>query len=239
MSSIEHNSALLLERWQSAERLIKMWANQYITTTETRLFDFDDLCQAGFLAIVDTVQMFDPEKGSFNTLLRYHIRRRFAEVSSHHGTKQRPELHSMSLDESISDETGITRGDLLHDPGADFEDDLIEAISDRQDAAAILKEIVKLPEQQRTALLLTTLNDLTLVQAAKHMNITPAAVRQHRIAGAQRVRRTRTGAIIAKEYIDYSVRHVSLQQYKTTGVAEPELYLLMAEERRKQNMDID
>ena len=104
--------------WKSVEKLVRLWARKYITTTETRGYDLDDLMQAGFLAVCDTVVAHDPERGSFNTLLRFYVRRRFAETAGRRGTKQRPELNAISLDAPITDETDATLVGTLADETA-------------------------------------------------------------------------------------------------------------------------
>ena len=118
----------MLVLWQSVEKLVRKLAHAYCKTSETRLFDFDDLMQQGYLAVVDTADSHDPARGKFNTLLAFNLRRRFNEAAGVCGNKQRPERFAVSLDEPITgDPDSATRGDEVADPNANGAFDDIES----------------------------------------------------------------------------------------------------------------
>lgn len=102
--------------WWVTERLIRHWAFRFVKTEETRLYDVDDLTQAGYLALEDAVVGFSSEKGSFSTYLGYCVRKRFREVAGIHSTKRRPEIWANSLNAPFSDDTETAWIDQLADP---------------------------------------------------------------------------------------------------------------------------
>jgi DNA-directed RNA polymerase specialized sigma24 family protein len=83
----------------------------------------------------------------------------------------RPETVAVSLDEPITDDHNATRGDLLPDPAAFFEDETIEQTSIQQDCAALIAEINMLPYNQRQALLLTGWRGLALKETAAVLGV--------------------------------------------------------------------
>ena len=229
------NPARMAALWDAVGRLIALWAYKYMTeggNAGTRLYEADDLIQAGYVALVDAVDAYDPDKGELTTILRYHVLNRFSEVSGTRGTKRRPEVYAASLDMPLFDGSDTTRADLLTDTTADFADDIIDREAIRQDCAAIRAEIDKLPDAERQALMLTAWDGLTLKEAAQVMAVkSPDWVRQLRMKAAQRVRRTRAGALIAK---DYDIRRVSLSEFQRTGISEVEWAVFRAEEKERK-----
>ena len=224
------NPALMCPLWDAVRRLVVLWANKYIAeggNAGTRLYEADDLIQAGYLALVDAVDTYDADKGELTTLLRYHVLNRFSEVSGRRGRKLRPEVYAASLDAPLSTDSDTTRADMIADTAADFTDDIIEREAIRQDCAAIIAEMQKLPDAQRQALLLTAWDGLTLKEAAQVMAVkSPDYVRQLRKKAAYRVRRTRAGELIAN---DYQIRRVGLSEFQRTGISEVEWAVFRAE----------
>jgi len=105
--------------WESVSRFVALRARKYARYNATRLYDTDDLMQAAYLALVDAVESYEPERGSgFLMYLTFHLRRHFEIVAGRRGTKTRPEVHALSLDEYLEEENNDTYLDLLPDPAA-------------------------------------------------------------------------------------------------------------------------
>lgn len=227
------DKAHLLALWQAVERLISSWAYQYIKTVETRLYDANDLIQIGFIAMVDALQGFDPEQSEFNTYLRFHIRRRFAEVAGNRSTKTHPEVSALSLDASLSEDGNTSRLDMLVDQDAHFAfDDVIEREAARQDCAVLLEEIDKLTYEQRRALMLSS-DGLKLPVIAKVMNIPYCEARKHRDNAVRRVRQSKAGRKVCKtRYQDY-IRHIGLSEFNATWTSATE-WAVLANEKHEQ-----
>jgi len=195
-----------LEKWEAYKHLVKFLAYKYMSingnTGGNRLFDFEDLLQAGFLAVYDTAMLFDPERGSFSTLLYLKIKDHFREASGTLYGKRRPEVNAVSLDEPYYDENGDGNSliDSIADPGAEFEDITIELLSILQDCRAILAEIDNLPDDQRKALYLIVIQGVREKQAAGIMGLSIGQLRKRRIMAIDALRRTDAGRSLAAHY---------------------------------------
>lgn len=223
------NPAYMAPLWNAVRRLIGLWASKYaqhIALNGNSEFDVDDLIQSGYLALVEAVDGYDPENeagAEFTTYLRFAVRRQFAKVTGHYTTKKRPEQDAVSIDAPLPGQEGLTLLGTLPDPAAEFEEKVIQREAARQDCAALMVEIEKLPEEQRRALMLTSWDDLTVKAAAEVMGVPPSQVRRDSQKAAHTVRNTKTGRRMEK---DYCAHFVSLKRYKTTLTSEVEEYIL-------------
>jgi RNA polymerase sigma factor (sigma-70 family) len=218
----------LYDLWLSVELLVMHYARRKIRidsayNQETRLYDFDDLMQAGFLAVYKAALGYKKEQGfKFSTTLRYHIFHHFREASGKKGKKKRPEVYARSLDEELLDGDFILL-DILSDPDAEYADAVIENESLMQDFKAMLIEINKLPEDKRKALMLTAYEGLSVKDAATLMNVRTGKVSQLRYKACCSLQSTKTYRRLKDEY---SPRHVSYREYMRTGLSQPEKEVL-------------
>jgi|GEM_PF-1024244 len=211
--------------WNAVYRLIAWWANKYSTDQGTRNWETDDLIQTGFFALHEAVQSFDPKRSGFTTHLRYFIRSHFSKVIGTRDSKIRPELHAISLNETIDDESGTTRTELLPDPTAEFEDNIIHTESVRQDFATLFTEIEKLPDMQRRALMLTAYKGLTLEKAGERMGVSGQGVNYARASAVRAVRRSRAFRLMNLERRNL-FKHVSVKRYFHTRMSAVEIIVL-------------
>jgi RNA polymerase sigma factor (sigma-70 family) len=221
----QNSTVSILPLWNAVRGLVCTWANR----RTAKVSDADDLIQAGFLALINAVAGYNPEKGDFITILRFHIRTQFNEASGLRGTKRRPEINAASLDAPLGDGTETTLLDTLADPASDFADGVIEQESIWQDYAALMTEIDKLPDYLRLALMLTCRNGLTYKTAAGIMGVTPEQVRWYRTKAIEKIRSSEVGQQIRRDR--YPPRRVGLYEFKTTRTSEVEKHLLWLEER--------
>ena len=218
----QSDKAAMLPLWLSVERLIGSWACKYIKVGNGRLYDFDDLTQAAYIALADAVADYDPERGAFLSLLQYHARRCFREALGIRTAKQRPELNALSLDEPLGDdEKGVSLADMLADHGADFADGVIEREAVRQDIARIMPELDRLTEQQRRIFRLTVLEGRTVAETARLTGLTPTNARVCKDAALRALRACKAGRLIARERRT-PYRHVTLAEFKQTGTSATE-----------------
>lgn len=114
--------ALMAELWDGVQGNLTAWVRRHAARRfgqGTRLFEADDLTQSGYLALVDTVADYDPDRGSFWAILHFHVLRRFIEVTgggSHRD--KRPHLFANSLDQTISREDGEIAFDVEDETAA-------------------------------------------------------------------------------------------------------------------------
>jgi len=240
MSTVEELAALAkddytcrLPLWDAVRRLVCFWANRYtqhahnLDDQGTRLYDVDDLIQAGYLALHDAIATHDPERGEFIPYFHFYVRSRFAEVAGRRGTKRRPEVYVSSLDEPIGGDADVVLVDTVADPAADFADGLIDREALRQDCAAVMVEVGKLPDDQRRALLLTGKDGFTFSAAAEVMGVSPEDVRQHRDKARRTIRSTKIARQIYRER--FPLRRVGLAEFRHTHTSEVEKHLLWLE----------
>lgn len=139
------------ELWEQVRRFVCQQANAYRLYFPVSTIDTDDLIQAGYLAFVDAVQVYDPDAGRFLTLLGFYLRKRWREL---YGLRGRRELldNAVSLDEPIDEDGETTRLDLLPDERAELaftnaEDDVfrtqLRAVLDKALDAAPYGDIVR------------------------------------------------------------------------------------------------
>lgn len=229
--------ALMLPLWESVERLVRSWAYQYTNRNygnDTRSWETDDLIQAGYLALVDAVEKYDPDsEAKFTTYLHFHIRNHFARVLGIRTEKQRKlremEAGALRLDAPLKDDTDTTRADLLADPNGDFAGMMIEQEALRCDITALMAEIDKLPDNERLALLLTEWKGHATKAAAAVMGLSQEEVHSEKKKAIRKVRYSKAGRLIAQER--YHTRHVTLTSFKTTWTSEVEAHILWLEGR--------
>jgi RNA polymerase sigma factor (sigma-70 family) len=183
--------------WDETINLIRWWAARYIKGQRTQLYDIDDLVNSGFLALIDAVNTFDPEKGKFPNHLWYYVRKHFAQIS---GTKKQPDISIISLDDSLIDNSKETHADMLPDPDADFADGLIDRIAIQQDFDIVIQEVNKLPKMQRTVIMLTGFDGLSLIQAAWKLGVSYQAVQNTRNRAVKRLCRTKAVKELSRQY---------------------------------------
>ena len=74
------NEETLLDLWNAVKGFVKKKAVYYAKNHTAGMTTAEDLVQAGFFAVYDTVQAFDETREkSFLTLLKYFLQKRFAE----------------------------------------------------------------------------------------------------------------------------------------------------------------
>ncbi|MCD8381902.1 MAG: sigma-70 family RNA polymerase sigma factor [Clostridiales bacterium] len=159
----------LLPLWEQVERFVRMKAqrqaerlNGYGGVT------WEDLYQAGFLAVAAAAETYDPEGGkSFPGWLVYYLSNAFAEAAGYHSQKRDPLQRADSLDRPLDgdDPEGDSLGAMIASPV-----DEIAALEDAAEAdwqrETLAREVARLPEKWRKALRLRYWNGQTLEQVA-------------------------------------------------------------------------
>ena len=185
------NNIYILPLWQAVEKLICKWAGQYFRYSKTPRFDVDDLRQAGYLALVDAVNGYDPSAGmKFATYLNFHIRKHFAEVSGNRGSKRRPEVYASSLDEPLTDESDTSRLDTIADTESEGEfNNVVELIYNRQLRAALDECLTSIPQPQADVLRTLYYKGQTRTETAVELNSNISAIRHTEYRALQAMRR--------------------------------------------------
>ena len=110
----------LLDLWNAVKGFVKKKAVYYAKNHTAGMTTAEDLVQAGFFAVYDTVQAFDETREkSFLTLLKYFLQKRFAEEAGVRTSRRDGLQYADSTAEALySNEDSITLEDTLEDAGA-------------------------------------------------------------------------------------------------------------------------
>ena len=154
---------LLLELWAGVERYAWKKAAAWSRTG----LETEDLTQAAFLALLEAVNSFSPDKGGFLTWYTFCLKTAFAEATGWRTERQRrdPLRAAASLDAPLTDdEVDVTLADTIQDPEAEA---AIEGAALRLTVQGILEE---LPEDQQAALYRRYWLNLPLDEAGRKAN---------------------------------------------------------------------
>lgn len=136
----------LLELWAGVER----YAWKKAAAWPRAGLEVEDLMQSAFLALLEAVSSFSPDKGAqFLTWYTFRLKTAFAEATGWRAERQRrdPLRAAVSLDAPLTDDEGdMTLADTIPDPAAEA---VIEESALRLTVQGILEE---LPEDQQAAL---------------------------------------------------------------------------------------
>lgn len=107
-----------LKLWEGARRFVAKSAHRWAHNSNGRI-SHEDLMQAGFLAVLDAVERFDPERedGSFLSVLRLTLKSQFAEESGIRTSKRDALNYAESMD-APAYEDGPAVEDTVPDRGA-------------------------------------------------------------------------------------------------------------------------
>lgn len=156
----------LPELWTQVERLVALLANRRLTQCgQLGGVEFDDLYNAGYLALIQAVDTYAPDRGAkFTTYFANALKTAFAEASGYRTHKQANDpLHRAdSLDCPLDQEgaDGDTLAALVADPRNGMEE-AEERIWREQLHAAMEEALEKLPPEWATTLRLRYYQDKT------------------------------------------------------------------------------
>lgn len=116
VAEIQAGKSYLIETlWKENKGLIAKVAHLYMGGCG-RLYDIDDLLQAGFLGLYTAAYLYSPERGAkFSSFAPFYIRKAMREAAGLCG-KSDPLIDAKSLDEPFSDEDDGTLLDIIPAP---------------------------------------------------------------------------------------------------------------------------
>lgn len=243
---------LVPELWNQVEKFVRLMANRRLRHLPPSAgIEFDDLYDAGFLAVLDAVERFDPSQDTvFITLLTFTLRTAFAEAGGYRSRRQqRDPIHrAASLDEPVSGTEDLTVGDAVADDGAQaaFEDAehriYLEQLHSEMEGA-----LAKLTAQQADILRRRYYNCETLQSIGTERHISPEAVRQEECRGLRYLRRPKIFRRLYRfaypeaEYrIDQKTnfyRRSGVSRFNSTGSSSVEEMVIMREQWRQEAID--
>ena len=230
------NADYFADLWVRLERLVRWKAKRIISATGSRGgFDFDDLYQSGYLAMVAAVNTYTPGAGSFTGWFMLHLRTAFAETMGVRSQKQAKDpIHSaFSMDYPLTDDLDA---DLLHevipDPNGER---AFTAVDDRlwheQLSNALSQALGSLDVMQQEVLHHRYYQNQTLTETAKRMEISPEAVRKNERKGLQHLRGPDNVARLRPFFeFDYYAG-AGLCAFRSSGMSIQERYLVLEEKQ--------
>lgn len=173
------------ELWEQVQAFVRQQAARYMYQNAGLCagagVEFEDLLQAGFLALHNAVKGFEPEAGmSFVGYLAFHLKRYFRACCGIRTSKRDPLDQAARLDAPVSDEDGAaTLGELTPDAQAEAEWEAIEdEVFQEQLRGAMTKVLDTLDARQQDIIRRRFWYRETLAGIAGHTGITLERVRQ-------------------------------------------------------------
>ena len=231
--------AIMPALWEAVERFIKWQSRQrFQLVGSLGGCEVDDLIQSGYIALVEAVQGFDPEKenASFLSLLALRLKTAFNEAAGIRSTRRDALLYAGSLDRPISEEEpeGEALIDLQGAPDAGFEatedriftEDLHRALEMALDA---------LPAKKREIIKARYYDGLTREEIARQRGCTGSAVREQERQALDQMRQQAktTGLAQFVELHTLYYRHYGVEYMKRTHTSPVEAVFLDRERLRE------
>ena len=223
----EGDSSLLPQLWQQVEKLVRWKANRVLHALGgAGCVEFGDLYNSGYLAFVDAVKTYTPDKGAFSSWLVWYMQAAFAEATNYRTKRQQNDpLHSArSLSEPLGhDAEGETLGDMIAD-----DTDQIGAVEDHvwleQLHDAIEGVLHQLEPKRAEVLRQQYLNGRNFVEISHITGVTPERCRQLSSDALSKIRRNYLARL--RPFVDGQTDfylHVGVRQFTSTFISAVEL----------------
>ena len=208
-------------------------AKQYIKVCEyDRAIDIDDLAQAGYIGLMQAIQIYDETKSSFSTWAAIYIKLEMRKVLGITRRDQRADQGAASLDEMITGAEDITLLDTL-----EASDDTEGEYDHTELVDGVRGIVATLAEPQRTLVQQHDLQGLSLVHAGQSCGLESSAVYRAHQQAIRRLRRDpRLRALAKAHYLDQITnwhRHVGMQEYSTTWMSSTEAIAFWREKQQE------
>lgn len=229
------------ELWGQVEKFVSMRAGKMARhldgfggVTE------EDLYQAGFLALAEAVETYDPGQAGFLTWLGYHLKRAFAQAAGYRSVKRDALDFAANLDAPIPGTDDFTLSETIEAPEAAQALEDVERELWLADLRGILSRAMEaLPPRQREALKAHYYQGRTLQEIAAAQGISAERVRQNENKAFRTLRRNRHKNHLAdfvEERTPYFLQ-VGTSRFNTTGSSAVEEIVLIRERLRERTLE--
>lgn len=174
----------MLKLWEQVEQLVRKLARRRLPADgHTSRFDIDDLMQAGYIAVTQAVQAFDPEKEFlFTTYLHYHLKTAFASELGIHTTRRDALLSAVSINAPTGADDGdgsLTLESTLEAMDTRYTiDDRLDCIAEEQAFAVVMGYVERLEPSERAVIEAYYLRGLNFRETGLAIGIAPQEVRK-------------------------------------------------------------
>ena len=231
--------AIMPALWEAVERFIGYHARRrYILTGGAGGCEIADYKQAGFLALSEAVKHFEPEKGSFVTLLAFYLKTEFNEAAGIRTEKKDALQYASSLN-ALVDEDDPDSEKIYQIPDQAAED----AFRDAEDSVftedlhrALCKAIDDLPVAKREIIKGRYFKGETQKEIAQRRGVSASAVAEAERWALRRLRETAKQSGLdqfVEERTPY-YWHYSIDFMRRTGNSPVEAITFVRERLRKE-----
>lgn len=242
---IQHgHEDLIPELWNEVKGLIRYFAISFCRQWDCSKFgiELDDLVQEGYFAMLDTLRKHDPEKGSFNTLFAYDLRRRFQDAIGRTGRKRGDLLnHCLSLDAEI--DPSECNGDSLYElvpDGYDYTGPVEQKIYIQQLHEELEKILSSIPADEAEVIKAVYYENKTLAEIADSQSQTRENVRQRKDRGLRNIRKSKYIRELER-FIDLETnfyKKVSVDSFNATHTSAVEAIVLERERMLREMINL-
>ena len=236
------NKELYTELWEALRDLIAWYANRYyaaITSSGKTLggAEREDLKQAGFIAITEAVNAYDPAKGSFKELLSYKLRNAFQETVGIRTSKRDALDYALSLNVPVSDDEpdGPEKLDCVPDPRDEISN-VDDAVFTEQLHAALEKALDSISPREASVIRSEFWEGCKQWETAEKMGISHQMVRFLKENGFRHIRKSAAGKQLER-FLDAETSFysgVGIAAFKKTQRRAIESKVIQREKLRKQ-----
>ena len=178
-AAVQSRQADIMALWEAVRRFAYRQGNRWYLALGNRAgMEPEDFEQVAFLALLDALETWKPEAGTFLTWYGLRLKAAFSEATGQRTSKRDPLQNCTSLDMPVAESEGdaLTLGDVLPDPAAEQAIEDIAGRDRRQRLYHALYRVVQtLPETQRRAVVLRYFCGCTVEGTAARMGTTRAA----------------------------------------------------------------
>lgn len=223
---------LITELWEQCVKFIRLQASRWAQAWKGKRhdFDYDDFVQAGYFALLEAVEKWEPGRGlSFIGFLDLCLKTAFAEVAGCRTPAQMQDIiyHSSRLESPIPGNQNADKERTLADTiGGQCE--ALEALEDADFQSYIAKAVreclATLPERQRQAIEGHYLQGMNYAAIAADFGVTLSRAQQLAQKGMRQIRRSQDGEKLRRLYFGERnlYRGTGFQSCKETGISQPE-----------------
>ena len=238
---------LITELWEQCVNYIRLQASRWALAWKGKRhdFDFDDFVQAGYFALLQAVEKYEPDRGGFIGFLDLCLKTAFAEVAGCRTTAQMQDViyNSSRLESPIPGNQSADKERTLADTiGGQCEG--LEALEDADYSAYIAKAVrgclATLPERQRQAIEGHYLQGMNYAAIAADFGVSLSRAQQLAQKGMRQIRQSQDGQKLRRLYFGHrnQYRATGYAAWKATGTSQPEREVMKLESLRRR-FDLD
>ena len=176
--SVLSGDADILELWEAVRRFAYGRACRCIQAAKGNGgAEVEDLLQCAFLALLEALEAWRPEAGSFITAYGFHLQAAYMAATWQRKSRDKldPLESAVSLDSPLPGNEDSTLADVIPDPAAEF-DEVAEADFMQKQSEAIRHALFTLDPIMRKVVVFRHMYGMTILQTAAKMGITRGKV---------------------------------------------------------------